>query len=93
MRKKKIILFLSIVLLTHLTSCVEFGFLEDMEYAQNIDVKEIKVGTQVEVLAEPNPGFEFSHWSLNGEIVSSKESYIFTMPDREINLTANFSRK
>jgi hypothetical protein len=93
MRKKKIILFLSIVLLANLTSCVEFGFLEDMEYAQNIDVQEIKVGTRVEVVAEPNPGFEFSHWSQNGEIVSNKELYVFTMPDREINLTANFSRK
>jgi hypothetical protein len=93
MRKKKVVLFLSILLLIHLTSCVEFGFLEDMNYSQNIDVQEIKVGTRVQIVAEPNPGFVFSHWSQNGEIVSTKENYVFTMPDRDINLTANFSRK
>ena len=93
MRNKNVILILSILILTQFTSCVEFGFLEDVNYSQNIDVQEIKPGAKVEIVAEPNPGFVFSHWSQNGEIVSNKENYIFTMPDRDINLTANFSRK
>ncbi|MFD2202919.1 InlB B-repeat-containing protein [Shivajiella indica] len=93
MRKKNLVLIFFMLILLQLTSCVEFGFLDEGKYSQNIEIHEIEVGSKVELVAEPNPGFVFSHWARNGEIVSNKETYVFTMPDKEINLTANFTRE
>lgn len=92
MRLRRVILVMFILPMLLMTSCMEMGMFDEMP-SQRIEIKEIDPGTKVEVIAEPRPGFEFSHWSIDGEIVSQKEVYTFNMPKRDIALVANFSRR
>ena len=36
-------------------------------------------GTTCTLVAEPNPGFQFEHWTLDGEVVSTNTTYEFTV--------------
>jgi len=49
-----------------------------------------EIGEQINVAAEANPGWEFVNWKEEDVIISTEASFIFTMPDRDITLTANF---
>jgi hypothetical protein len=46
-------------------------------------------GTDATVVATPAPGFQFKHWSEQGEVVSLNSSYTFSM-DINHSLVANF---
>jgi hypothetical protein len=48
-------------------------------------------GSQVEVTATANPGYEFLNWTdEEGDVVSTEPDNIITMPDSDLTLTANF---
>ena len=45
----------------------------------------------VSLVASPNPGYSFINWTNEAEeIVSTHETYVFTMPAANVTLTANF---
>lgn len=86
-------LCLSLMVLT--TSCgIDLIDMEEVTtQTQSVETKELKEGSRVEVLAEPESGFEFSHWLKDGDIVSRDQSYTFTMQARDISLVAVFTKK
>lgn len=86
-------LCLSLMFLT--TSCdIDLMDMEEVTTrVQSVSSKELKEGSRVEVLAEPEAGFTFSHWLKDGEMVSREQKYTFTMPARDISLVAVFTRK
>jgi subtilase family serine protease len=47
-------------------------------------------GSQVTVIATPFPGFAFTGWTENGNVVSTSASYTFTL-NADRNLVANFT--
>ena len=46
-------------------------------------------GTSQTVTATPNSGYTFVHWTENGRVVSTSESYTFTL-DGNVTLVADF---
>ena len=48
-------------------------------------------GTSQTVTATPNGGFTFVHWTENGRVVSTSESYTFTL-DSNVILVADFKK-
>jgi uncharacterized repeat protein (TIGR02543 family) len=51
---------------------------------------EYAVGTMVDVSAVPETGYDFVNWTHDGTEVSSEAEFVFTMPDEDVTLTANF---
>jgi hypothetical protein len=50
-------------------------------------------GEEVELQANPNWGFEFSHWEdTQGNIVSTENPYFFSMPSNDVYLVAIFEQ-
>jgi hypothetical protein len=47
-------------------------------------------GTSHTVTATPNTGHTFVHWTENGKVVSTSESYTFTLPSANVTLVADF---
>lgn len=74
-----------------MTSCMDMDITQSVNI-QQIELKELKVGTKIELIAEPKPGFKFSHWSIGGEIVGKEETYVLIMPEENVSLQANFIR-
>ncbi|MDR4988303.1 MAG: T9SS type A sorting domain-containing protein [Bacteroidales bacterium] len=56
-----------------------------------IGAGEFEEGTDVNVLAEANEGFAFTHWSMNDEEISTEAAFVFNMPGEDVTLTANFT--
>ena len=52
---------------------------------------EYQAGEDVTVTATPNEGYTFTAWFENGETVSDSPVYHFTMPSRNVSLSATFS--
>lgn len=48
-----------------------------------------KIGSSISVKAIPDTGYEFKHWMVNGDVVSTNIDYTFTLTTRTI-LTAVF---
>lgn len=48
-----------------------------------------KIGSSISVKAIPDTGYEFKHWMVNGDVVSTNIDYTFTLTTRTI-LTAIF---
>ncbi|MBD5356324.1 MAG: hypothetical protein HDR88_04875 [Bacteroides sp.] len=49
-------------------------------------------GTSQRVYTNPNPYYTFLNWTDdNGEVVSEEREFYYTMPNRDVTLTANFS--
>ncbi|MDD3860326.1 MAG: X2-like carbohydrate binding domain-containing protein [Bacteroidales bacterium] len=51
---------------------------------------EYSVGSDVELLAEANWGYEFLCWKIDGIAVSTENPYVFVMPANDIYITAQF---
>lgn len=47
-------------------------------------------GASITVIAEPNEGYRFSHWEMNGVFFEGGEEITFNMPPYDVNLTAFF---
>ena len=56
------------------------------------DFGDLRVGETVEVIAKPKTenGYHFVSWNEDGKIISTSESYEFTMPNRDVSLIAIF---
>src|SRR5690606_34916836 len=50
-------------------------------------------GDIITLTAEPNPGFKFFNWTVNGQEVSRKITYEFVMPTYNVRIQANFKRE
>jgi hypothetical protein len=48
----------------------------------------VRVGAQLGISANLNPGYQFEGWSLNGEIISTSTFLSYRMPDSEMTLEA-----
>ena len=48
------------------------------------------MGAQVEVQAIPTEEYIFINWTIEEDVVSIEESFVYTMPDSDITLVANF---
>lgn len=51
---------------------------------------EYGLNEEVNLMANPNMGFEFLCWKIDGEVVSTDNPYIFNMPANDIYMTAHF---
>ncbi|HMM11559.1 MAG TPA: InlB B-repeat-containing protein [Bacteroidales bacterium] len=48
--------------------------------------------SQVTVQATPNTGWQFTGWTMNGQLVSGNATYTFSMPASGVQLQANFEQ-
>ena len=48
----------------------------------------VRVGAQLGISANLNPGYQFERWMQNGEIISTSTFLSYTMPDSEMTLEA-----
>lgn len=55
-----------------------------------IGALEYQEGDTVKVTAEPNIGWRFSHWEINGEIDNSPADLTIIMPSYDLYITAHF---
>ncbi|MDD4148890.1 MAG: X2-like carbohydrate binding domain-containing protein [Bacteroidales bacterium] len=78
----------------YLTVIDEFYFLYMDVYPANTgNVQydhEYYLNEEVYLLAEPNFGYEFLYWKIDGVTVSTDNPYIFNMPANDIYMTAHF---
>jgi hypothetical protein len=49
-----------------------------------------EAGTLVNVSAMAYAGFQFVYWTMNGQVISGQSSFVFTMPEQDVVLTAHF---
>lgn len=56
------------------------------------DFFEFKSGERLTFTAEPNNGFYFSHWEINGERISEKIELDFVMPSSDIRVVGVFKK-
>ena len=47
-------------------------------------------GAIVPLKATANEGYYFLNWTVNGEVVSEQEEFIYMMPARNVTIQANF---
>ncbi|TVQ07269.1 MAG: hypothetical protein EA361_18585 [Bacteroidetes bacterium] len=47
-------------------------------------------GEEIQITAIPEPGYNFMHWSHNGDTLSVWPEFTFTMPGEDVALVANF---
>ena len=51
---------------------------------------DVASGKQVTLRAYPNKYYSFRNWTKDGEIISTSAMFVYTMPERDATLTANF---
>jgi hypothetical protein len=85
------IIWCALLLLT-MTSCWEMLGYDELS-AKDLRIEKVEEGKSVTVEAEPEPGFEFSHWLKDGEIVSTNQTFTFSMPAKDLTLKAVFTRR
>lgn len=88
---RRLLSFISILLCTVLLTCIPEETIYDIPFEPI--TKEYSPGDTVHLVAEPNPGWEFTHWTVNGDSTWGNIEYIFTMPVKDIDVVANFTRK
>lgn len=80
------------------------GNIKDKDYEVTLNVEPSESGTvsgdgtynyddNVNLEADPAEGYDFTGWRLNGDIVSTDEIYSFSMPAKDITLTAVFEEE
>lgn len=76
------------------TRIISFSQLMGNEILDDIEVEnfEFKVGEIIVFVAEPNPGYFFNYWEINGQKVSENSEFEFKMPDRDINVVGYFKK-
>ncbi|MFD2203318.1 Ig-like domain-containing protein [Shivajiella indica] len=63
---------------------------ESAGFEENLTELEAKVGEVIVFAAEPEPGFYFSHWEVNGQKVSEKVEFEYTMPNSDVQIVGIF---
>ena len=63
----------------------------EIDFGYTINEGLYEVGDNVNVIAIPNDGYEFVNWTKNGEVVSTKALYDFTVTE-DVELVANFKK-
>lgn len=53
-------------------------------------IKQLQAGTEIYCSATANAGYKFKQWMVGNEIVSTKNSFTYTMPDDNVKLIAYF---
>ena len=53
-------------------------------------VNDVASGEQVTLRAYPNKHYSFLNWTKDGEVISTSAQFVYTMPERDATLTANF---
>ena len=48
-------------------------------------------GTKVKLAATPEQGYEFVSWTVNGTVVSEEPEFLYTMTNKNVTVTANFT--
>ncbi|MDX9942854.1 MAG: T9SS type A sorting domain-containing protein [Bacteroidales bacterium] len=49
-----------------------------------------EAGSRVSVSAMAYPGYQFIHWTLDGQVISTQSSFTFTIPAENVSLVAHF---
>lgn len=52
-----------------------------------------KAGDEIKLSVTPIPGFTFSNWTEENNVISTNMDFTYTIPSRNVKLTANFSKK
>lgn len=58
----------------------------------NEDTNSAQYGSTFTLIAEPSTGYDFSNWTMNGEVVSNEPEYTTTALS-DMNIVANFTKK
>lgn len=53
---------------------------------------EFNPGEKITLIAEPNQGFYFTHWEVDGQKVSEAKEFVFTMPSKSVTLIGVFKK-
>jgi hypothetical protein len=56
------------------------------------DEGDFVLGEKITLTAEPNPGFKFVNWTVDGKVVSKDLTYILIIPSKNISIKANFEK-
>lgn len=49
-------------------------------------------GSSLTLVAEPNPGFSFSHWKEDGVVIEGTQELSYIMPGKDVSLVAVFTK-
>ncbi len=49
-------------------------------------------GEKVTLIAEPNPGFYFINWTIDGKEISKNQTFEYTIPSNNVSIRANFKK-
>lgn len=69
-----------------------FAYEENLIIISKNKTRELYPGDTISLVAVPNSGFSFTYWTEDGNIVGYDSVIVYVMPDRDVNITANFSR-
>lgn len=50
-------------------------------------------GAKINVTATANEGYNFVNWTVDGTVVSDQATFEYTMPAKDVTLTANFAKE
>jgi hypothetical protein len=56
------------------------------------DEMEFKSGDKITLIAEPNEGYFFNYWEIDGQKVSEKNEFQYTMPNKDITVIGHFKK-
>jgi uncharacterized protein (TIGR02145 family) len=54
---------------------------------------EYEAGSEVDLVATPEAGYQFVNWTLGADVLSTSASYTYTMPEGDVALVANFEEQ
>jgi predicted thioesterase len=66
------------------------NYFDNSSMEEELSEMEIKVGEVVTFQAEPNQGYFFSHWAVNGQKVSENPEFQYTMPNMDVEIIGHF---
>ncbi|MBW3466793.1 hypothetical protein EGN73_03040, partial [Arthrospiribacter ruber] len=69
---------------------LEVSFLSESILLSSPTEIEVEKNSTVQLVADAFPGYIFSHWEINGQNVSQKSTYEFTMPSNNLNIIGVF---
>jgi hypothetical protein len=88
-----VIFLFFVVLFTFFNSCSTNEFDEPKTDKYEFETHEIEKGKVVTLISEPNEGWKFDYWEMDGENVSENEEFTFIMPGKDVVIIARFIKK